>query len=105
MLPQMGPLSFPNRAPLPFPNPQLWFCSLLASSEFSSLNGGPKKNKAADIRLERGQILARNLLSRRDLLTTETELMAMAAEAIMGLRRRPQNGYRTPAAIGIPRTL
>jgi hypothetical protein len=39
------------------------------------------------------------------LLTTDTELMAMAAEAIMGLRRIPQKGKRIPAAIGIPRTL
>jgi hypothetical protein len=33
-----------------------------------------------------------NRLSRSELLTTDTELMAMAAEAIMGFRRIPQKG-------------
>src|SRR5437867_5030075 len=36
---------------------------------------------------------------------TETELMAMAALAIIGDRSRPVTGYRTPAAIGTPRAL
>ena len=40
--------------------------------------------------LRPAQILARR--SRRELLTTDTELMAMAAEAIMGLSRTPKNG-------------
>ena len=39
------------------------------------------------------------------MLTTDTELMAMAAEAIMGFRRIPQKGYRIPAAMGMFRTL
>lgn len=33
-----------------------------------------------------------NLRKRSELLTTETELNAMAAEAIMGFRRIPQKG-------------
>lgn len=37
--------------------------------------------------------------------TTETELRLMAAAAIMGLSKRPKNGYRIPAAIGTPRLL
>jgi hypothetical protein len=39
------------------------------------------------------------------LLTTETELIAMAAAANTGFKRIPKNGYNTPAAIGIPRLL
>jgi len=34
----------------------------------------------------------RKRFSRRELLTTDTELMAMAAEAIMGFKRIPQKG-------------
>ena len=49
------------------------------------------------------QILARRRRSELD--TPETELKAIAAEAIMGLRRRPKKGYKTPAATGIPITL
>ncbi len=37
--------------------------------------------------------------------TTETELNAIAALAIIGLNNTPKNGYRTPAAIGTPNTL
>jgi hypothetical protein len=37
--------------------------------------------------------------------TTDTELKLIAAAAIMGLRRSPNHGYRTPAAIGTPRAL
>ncbi len=37
-------------------------------------------------------ISGRNRRSLKELLTTDTELMAMAAEAIMGLRRIPQKG-------------
>ncbi len=37
-------------------------------------------------------IFALNRLRRRELVTTETELKAMAAEANMGLRRIPQKG-------------
>jgi len=33
-----------------------------------------------------------NLLRRKELLTTDTELKAMAAEARMGLSRMPQKG-------------
>ena len=36
---------------------------------------------------------------------TDTELKLIAAAAIMGLRRSPKIGYRTPAAIGTPRAL
>ena len=45
------------------------------------------------------------LLKRSELLTTETELMAMAAAANTGFKRIPKNGYRTPAAMGIPKLL
>ena len=45
------------------------------------------------------------LRSLRELETTDTELKAMAAEAIIGLSRIPKKGYRMPAAIGIPRVL
>lgn len=36
---------------------------------------------------------------------TETELKVMAALAMIGLRSRPNAGYRTPAATGTPRVL
>lgn len=36
---------------------------------------------------------------------TLTELRLIAALAIIGLSRRPKNGYSTPAAIGMPSTL
>jgi hypothetical protein len=39
------------------------------------------------------------------LSTTETELKAMAALAMMGERRIPRVGYKTPAATGIATTL
>ena len=45
------------------------------------------------------------LLKRSELLTTETELMAIAAAANTGFRSIPKNGYSIPAAIGIPRLL
>ena len=47
----------------------------------------------------------RNLFSRSELLTTETELMAIAPAAIIGLSRMPKNGKSRPAATGIPITL
>src|SRR5512138_3578950 len=43
--------------------------------------------------------------SRRLLLTTLTELRAIAALATTGLSSRPNFGYSTPAAIGMPMTL
>ena len=43
--------------------------------------------------------------SRSALAMTDTELRLIAAAASMGLRRRPNAGYRTPAAIGTPSTL
>jgi hypothetical protein len=42
---------------------------------------------------------------RRALPMTETELSVIAALAMMGLRSSPNLGYKTPAAIGTPRTL
>lgn len=45
------------------------------------------------------------LFIKRELLTTETELNAIAAPAMTGLRRNPVNGYKIPAAIGIPSEL
>jgi hypothetical protein len=40
--------------------------------------------------------------SRRLLLTTDTELSAIAAPAIIGFSMTPQIGKRMPAATGIP---
>jgi len=36
---------------------------------------------------------------------TDTELKLIAVQAIMGLRDIPKEGYRAPAAIGIPNRL
>jgi hypothetical protein len=43
--------------------------------------------------------------NRKLFATTETELNAIAAPAIMGSKVNPVNGYNTPAAMGIPNTL
>lgn len=43
--------------------------------------------------------------SRSALPMTDTELRLMAALAIIGLSSSPNHGYRTPAAMGTPRTL
>ena len=45
------------------------------------------------------------LLINKELLTTETELNAIAAAAIIGLSKNPNAGYNIPAAMGIPATL
>ena len=45
------------------------------------------------------------LRSLRELAITETELNAIAAAARMGLSKRPNIGYKTPAATGTPATL
>ena len=42
---------------------------------------------------------------RNALLTTVTELKLMAVAANTGLSNRPNDGYKTPAATGIPTTL
>ena len=47
----------------------------------------------------------RTFRRRRALVITETLLKLMARPAIIGLRRVPVNGYRTPAAMGTPRAL
>lgn len=39
------------------------------------------------------------------LVTTDTELKAIAAPAIIGFNKKPLIGNNTPAAIGIPMTL
>lgn len=44
-------------------------------------------------------------LNLRLLLTTLTELSAMAAPAIIGLNKNPLIGYKIPAAMGMPITL
>src|SRR3989338_7170984 len=46
-----------------------------------------------------------NLLSRRELETTDIELKAMAMEAKMGFSKSPKKGYKTPMATGISDTL
>ena len=43
-----------------------------------------------------------NHFKRKLLLTTLTLLNAIAAPAIIGFKRNPVKGYKTPAAIGIP---
>src|SRR5258707_9719119 len=45
------------------------------------------------------------LRRRRALAITETELKLMAALASMGLSSQPKNGYKRPAAMGIPSVL
>ena len=45
---------------------------------------------------------SRTRFNLRALETTEMEDSAIAAAAITGLRRKPKNGYSTPAAMGIP---
>ena len=49
-----------------------------------------------------GMALGRNVFSRFALATTDSDDMAIAAAAIIGLRVRPKAGYSAPAAIGIP---
>ena len=44
-------------------------------------------------------------LSRNALVTTDTELIAMAAPANIGDSSNPNAGYSTPAASGMPRAL
>ena len=48
---------------------------------------------------------ALNRRSRLALLTTVSDENAMAAPAITGLSSNPKNGYRIPAATGMPATL
>ena len=43
--------------------------------------------------------------NRKEFAITDTELKLMAAAATMGLSNSPKNGYRTPAASGIPTEL
>ena len=42
---------------------------------------------------------------RSEFATTETELIAIAPAAIIGLSARPKLGQKTPAATGMPTTL
>jgi len=51
------------------------------------------------------QLYSRTLRNRSAFPMTETELKLMAAAAIMGLKSRPKDGYRTPAAMGTPNAL
>ena len=44
-------------------------------------------------------------LSLSELAMTETELKLIAKAAIIGDSRIPKNGYRNPAAMGIPKVL
>jgi hypothetical protein len=43
--------------------------------------------------------------NRKLLLTTDTELKAIAPPAIIGFSKKPLIGYSTPAPSGIPMTL
>ena len=49
--------------------------------------------------------LGLKLRNRKALVSTETELKAIAPPAIIGLSSQPKNGYKIPAAIGIPAML
>lgn len=40
--------------------------------------------------------------SNKEFVTTDTELIAIAAPAIIGDNNQPVKGYKIPAAIGIP---
>ena len=44
-------------------------------------------------------------LINKELETTDIELNDIAAAAIIGLNKNPVNGYKIPAAIGIPNIL
>jgi hypothetical protein len=44
-------------------------------------------------------------LSRKAFVTTDTELIAIAAPAKMGESKMPKNGNSTPAAMGTPNAL
>ncbi len=44
-------------------------------------------------------------LNRKAFAITETELNDIAKAAIIGESKSPKNGYKIPAAIGIPNTL
>jgi hypothetical protein len=46
-----------------------------------------------------------SMRSRKALPITETELRLIAAAAIIGERSSPKNGYKAPAAIGMPMAL
>ena len=46
-----------------------------------------------------------NLFNNKELLTTETELKAIASAACTGFNKIPNVGYSAPAAIGIPKQL
>ena len=46
--------------------------------------------------------LAAHPRSRFEFITTDSELIAIAAAAMIGLSWRSKNGYSTPAATGIP---
>src|SRR5579872_5187579 len=55
--------------------------------------------------MDAGRDHRRKFLSRSALLITVIELNVMAPLAIMGLSRTSKNGYRTPAASGMPNIL
>ncbi len=61
---------------------------------------------SADHRQQKEKLVGRYhslaFLNLRLLVTTLTLLIAMAALAIIGLRRKPFIGYKTPAATGTP---
>ena len=50
-------------------------------------------------------ILALYLFINNEFKTTETELNAIAAAAIIGFNKKPKSGYKIPAAIGIAAVL
>ena len=50
-------------------------------------------------------LLEVNLFSNKELLTTETELKAIASAAYTGFNKIQNVGYSAPAAIGIPKQL
>ena len=46
-----------------------------------------------------------NPLNLKELIITDTELKLIANAAIIGDSKMPKNGYKSPAATGMPRTL
>ncbi len=68
----------------------------IANQRMDSIDSCPSKDDQADVGVR---------LSRRLLVSTDTDDTDMAAAAIIGLSCQPVQGYRAPAARGMPSTL
>jgi hypothetical protein len=67
--------------------------------------GASPFNRAKKILRQRAILPYSKFRSRRELVTTKSDEKAIAREASIGFKVRPKAGYRTPAALGIPRIL